>query len=161
MKQAVYAGTFDPFTNGHLTIYEKGSKFFDVTIILAHNQEKKRSFDIDLMKNAIIKDIRNVEKVVSEDKLYKRVIVYDGLIAQYCKENNIQYLIRGIRNNMDYQYEEEIAKINKEIYNRLETIYFRSDNEIISSSMVKTFLKYNQDVRRYVPVNVNNLIRSI
>jgi pantetheine-phosphate adenylyltransferase len=82
----------------------------------------------------------------------------DTLVADYCKTLNAQYLVRGIRNTSDYLYEENIAKINREINPELKTIYFRADNEVISSSMVRELAHYNKDISAYVPVEIFNLI---
>lgn len=143
---AIYPGSFDPFTNGHLDMVIKGTKLFDkLHIIIGVNANKKRSYDSEKMKTAIeetlkLKNITNCE-----------VYVYDGLVAQYTNENNIGYMIRGLRNNMDYNYEENIAEINKLINPKLEYVYFRAENVAVSSSMVKELNSYHKDVSKFVP----------
>ena len=77
--------------------------------------------------------------------------IFDGLIAKYAKANGIRYMIRGLRNNMDYNYEENIAEVNKLINPEMEYIYFRAENVAVSSSMVKELRNYDQDVSMYVP----------
>jgi pantetheine-phosphate adenylyltransferase len=86
------------------------------------------------------------------------VLMYDGLIADFCKKNNIQYLIRGLRNTSDYLYEENIAKFNYELNPNLKTVYFRSINETISSSMVKELLKYKKPIDKYVPIEISQTL---
>jgi len=152
---AIYPGSFDPFTNGHLDMVIKGSRLFDkLHIIIGVNANKKRAYDSFKMKEAIeetlrLKNITNCE-----------VIVYDGLVAQYTNEYNIKYMIRGLRNNMDYNYEENIAEINKLINPKLEYVYFRAENVAVSSSMVKELNSYNKDVSKFVPAPVWEIMNS-
>ena len=87
-----------------------------------------------------------------------KVVIFNGVIALYCKENNIEYTVRGLRNNMDYNYEENISEVNKLINPELETVYLRADVKAISSSMVKELMKYNQSIRAFVPYTVQQLI---
>ena len=152
-KAALYAGSFDPFTNGHLSIVKEACEIFDmVYICIANNSEKRRHIPVEKMKEAI-------EKALEEQGLiYTNVIICDKLIADVCSEYGVKYLIRGIRNTSDYLYEENIAKINKEINPELKTIYLRSENETISSSMVRELLKYGKPVEKYVPSSVLELL---
>ena len=78
--------------------------------------------------------------------------------VDFCKEHNIDYLVRGLRNTSDYLYEENIAKINYELNPKLKTIYFRSENEAISSSMIREFLKYGKPVHKYVPKEILRIL---
>lgn len=152
---AIYPGSFDPFTNGHLDMVIKGSKLFDkVHIVIGVNAAKKRSYDAEKIKVAIEETLR--ERNITNCEVY----VYDGLIAQYTKQNNIGYMIRGLRNNMDYNYEENIAEINKLINPYLEYIYFRAENVAVSSSMVKELHSYDQDVSKFVPPAVWKIINK-
>ena len=145
-KTAMYPGSFDPFTNGHLDIVKKAAALFDlVYIVIGVNSNKRRSFPAETMKTAI-------EKALEENKIANCVVcVYDGLTAAYSKQNKIPYMIRGLRNNMDYNYEENIAEVNKLIDPKLEYIYFRAENVAVSSSMVKELHLYRQDISKYVP----------
>ncbi len=154
-KKALYPGSFDPFTNGHLDIVKKAAALFEeVYIVIGVNAKKKRSFDSEKMKNAIEEalkdcDIRNC-----------KIEVYDGLIAAYAKNNGIRYMIRGLRNNMDYNYEENIAEVNKLIYPEMEYVYFRAENVAVSSSMVKELHSYGQDVSPYLPAKILAVIEA-
>lgn len=154
-NSAIYPGSFDPFTNGHLDIVKKASKLFDnVYIIIGINKKKKRSYDTEKMKSAII---RTLEK----EKLANcHVFIYDGLVAEFAKEHNATYMIRGLRNNLDYNYEENIAEVNKLINPVLEYVYFRAENVAVSSSMVKELLSYNKDVSKYLPEPVFVTIKN-
>lgn len=153
MNVAIYPGSFDPFTNGHLDIVKKASKLFDeVHIVIGVNANKRRTYDVEIMKGAIEKTLRDEE--ISNCS----VVVYDGLVAEYTKKNNIAYMIRGLRNNMDYNYEENIAEVNKLIDPNLEYVYFRAENVAVSSSMVKELNGYGQDVSKFVPQPIQKII---
>lgn len=150
---AIYPGSFDPFTNGHLDMVIKGAKLFDkVYVVIGVNANKKREYDSEKMKKAIeetlvINNISNCE-----------VIVHEGLVAEYTKEKNIKYMIRGLRNNMDYNYEENIAEINKLINPDLEYVYFRAENVALSSSMVKELNSFKKDISKFVPEPVRRVM---
>ena len=154
-KKALYPGSFDPFTNGHLDIVRKASALFDeVYVLIGINSSKKRAFDADKMKNAI-------EKTVEQFGFNNvKVIVYDGLIAAFAKDNHIKYMIRGLRNNMDYYYEENIAEVNKLIDPDMEYVYFRAKSVAVSSSMVKELYMYGQDVSSFLPEAVYEVLKS-
>ena len=158
INKAVYAGSFDPFTNGHLVMVKKVSKLFDwVYVVMANNSKKHRTYDIDKMKEVI-------QEILKDNALYNvAVVTYDGLVADFCREHDVQYLIRGLRNNMDYNYEENISDINKLINPNVESVYFRAENDLertISSSMVKELFSYGKDVSLYVPTKVLELMQS-
>ena len=115
-----YAGSFDPFTNGHMQIVKKASKCFSKIIIgIAKNSEKVIRIDKEKMKEAIEKTIReqNLENVY--------VVLYDGLTVAEAQKQGATILIRGLRNGTDYQYEETIAEVNTKL-SGLDTCYFRA-----------------------------------
>lgn len=152
-KKAIYPGSFDPFTNGHLDIVKKAAPLFDeVYITIGINAKKQRAFDPARMKAAIEGTVREL----GLDNV--RVTAYEGLVAEYAKENGIEYMIRGLRNNMDYNYEENIAEVNKLINPEIEYVYFRADSVAISSSMVKELHSYGKDVAKYLPKAVHEMI---
>ena len=128
---AVYAGSFDCYTNGHHDIVKKAAVLFDrLYIVIAVNSEKRRRYPAELMQAAIARTL----------------------------ENDIGYAIRGLRNRMDYDYEENIAAVNKLIAPNLETVYFRADNNGISSSLIAELSKYRKDFSGLVPPAVNELL---
>jgi pantetheine-phosphate adenylyltransferase len=153
-RKAIYPGSFDPLTNGHLDIIKKSTAIFDeVIIMIGVNSQKKRSFDAEDIKRAI-------ERTLEINAITNcRVCIHNGLVAEFAKQNNVKYMIRGLRNNMDYNYEENIAEVNKLINPDMEYIYFRADNVAVSSSMVKELIHYRQDVSKYVPMPVLELIK--
>ena len=152
-KKALYPGSFDPFTNGHLDIVKKASALFEeVYILIGINAKKNRTFSSDKMVTAI-------EKTLEQCGITNaKVAVYEGLVAEYAKENGIHYMIRGLRNNMDYNYEENIAEVNKLINPDMEYVYFRAENVAVSSSMVKELHGYGLDVSSYVPKPVLEML---
>lgn len=150
-KKALYAGSFDPFTKGHLSIVEKSAELFDEVVIgIAYNSKKKRNTDINAMIEAIKKQVSDLDNV--------SVTCINGLVADWCREREYYYLVRGLRDTSDYLYEENVAKINKEINSNLRTIYFRSDNDVISSFMVRELCEYNKDVSKYVPEEIYKIL---
>ncbi len=156
MKQAFYPGSFDPFTNGHLHVVKTACKLFDMVIIgIGINFQKERRFSNIAMKKAI------EETLLLENIDNAQVIIYDGLSVDAAKENNCNFLIRGLRNDMDYQYEENLSQINEEI-SGLDTIYLRSGLlGFISSSMVVELMQNNKDVSKYLPTPVYNAVKSV
>ena len=102
-----------------------------------------------------------IESTLKEKNITNcEVIIYEGLVAEYTKTNNIGYMIRGLRNNMDYNYEENIAEINKLINPNLEYVYFRAENVAVSSSMVKELYSYGKDVSKFVPKPVKEMMKK-
>ena len=153
-KKAIYPGSFDPFTNGHLDIVKKAAALFDeLYIVIGVNSSKKRNFSSEGMKDAI-------EKTLAELEITNCIVcTHEGLVAEFARKFGIQYMIRGLRNNMDYNYEENIAEVNKLINPEMEYIYFRAENVAVSSSMVRELHIYDLDISKYVPAPVLSLIR--
>lgn len=150
MCKAFYAGSFDPFTNGHLNVLDHASKIFDkVYICIMTNPQKKRFIDVKSSEQMIIQVIEdrydNVELVRAST----------GLTYKQAKICGCDYLVRGIRNNgLDYPFEESCAEFNKEIGN-INTIFIRADvNQNISSTMIRTLLANEEDISKYVPEQV-------
>lgn len=155
MKIGFYAGSFDPFTNGHLHVVAQSAKLFDKVIVgIGVNTNKTRRFDQELMKKAI-------EQVMLENNLNNvEVITYDNLSVDVAMQHNATFLVRGLRNGMDYDDEENMASINEEI-SGLDTVYIRAGRlGSISSSMVMELLRNNKDVSKYLPKEVMALIKK-
>ena len=154
MKIGFYTGSFDPFTNGHLHVVKKAAEVFDKVIIgIGIHPTKRRRYDKEDMKHAI-------EKVLKRENLDNVcVIEYDNLSVDCAKEHNSTYLIRGIRNGTDYEYEEIMASMNEEL-SGLDTIYFRAGKlGNISSSMVVELLRNGKDVSNYLPNEIVEVIK--
>ena len=152
---ALYAGSFDPYTNGHHAIVRKAAALFDeVVVMIAVNIAKTRAFDAEAMAGAI-------RAAAEADGLSNvRVVTHGGLVADFCAENGIRWYVRGLRNNMDYNYEENLAQINHLINPALESIYLRSDDPAISSSMIRELMAFGKPVAAFVPAPVAALLRE-
>lgn len=153
MKIGFYAGSFDPFTVGHLHIVKTASKLFDKVIVgIGINPKKTRRFDKDKMCLAIEKLLK------SENILNAECILFDGLTADVAKEMGASFLIRGVRNGIDYDFEENLALVNEELSN-IDTIYIRAGAfGAVSSSMVFELLKRNKDVSKYIPAHIIDVV---
>lgn len=156
MNIGFYAGSFDPFTNGHLHVIATAAKLFDKVVVgIAVNPNKQRRFDKELMQKAI------EETLIQEGLTNVEVISFDNLTGDVAINCNSTFLVRGIRNGMDYEYEENMAQINQKDICGLDTIYIRA-GELgnISSSLVMELLKHGKDVSKYLPREVLNLVLS-
>lgn len=149
---AFYAGSFDPFTLGHLELIKQASNIFSKVIIgIGINPDKKRRYDKEQMKKAII-DTLNEEKILNCD-----VVIYEGFTYQAALDNESNILIRGLRNETDYIYEEKIAEFNDKY--GINTIYLRAGNlGHISSSFVYNQIQNSQDITSYVSEPVKKII---
>lgn len=155
MKIGFYAGSFAPFTNGHLHVVKTASKLLDKVIIgIGINSKKNSRYDNNLMKIAI-------EKILKREKIDNvSVIVYNNLSADAAMEQNANVLIRGIRNTMDYEYEEKMALINEEL-SGLDTIYIRAGEfGNVSSSLVIELMENGKDVSKYLPKEIIDFLRE-
>ena len=155
MKVGFYAGSFGTFTIGHLHIVKVDSKIFDKVVVgIGVNPKKTRRFDKIKMKESIEKLLK------SEDVNNFEVITFDGLTADVASEYGAEFLIRGVRNGIDYDFEENLALINEEIAG-IDTIYVRAgEYGAISSSMVFELLKRNKDVSKYIPKFIIDVIKE-
>lgn len=150
-----YAGSFDPFTNGHLEIVKKVAKCFDQVIIgIGYNPEKTAKNDKDIMKKAIEETMENL-------KLNNiKVVIYKGLTVDAAKKEKANILIRGLRNGTDYQYEENISEINEKISD-IDTCYFRAGElGYISSSTVMELYNNKKNVDKYIPEPVVKILKK-
>ncbi len=155
MKKGFYAGSFDPFTNGHLHVVAKSAEIFDEVVVgIGINADKKRRFSRDEMQVAMT-------KVMERENLNNvKVITFDNLATDAAIENGCNILIRGVRNGIDYEQEENLATTNEEL-SGLDTIYIRAGKlGIISSSLVMELRHYNKDITSYVPKEIFKLIKK-
>ena len=146
---AIFPGSFDPFTKGHLDIVKRGLPLFDKIIIaIGTNSSKKRSFPTELM----------VEKIKSLFGITDKVEVktYTGLTALFAKEENATFLLRGLRNGIDLEYESPISQANNLVNNELESVFLltRPEFSFISSSVVRDLHRYGQDVDNLLPYSL-------
>ena len=158
MSIGFYAGSFDPFTNGHLAVIKKSVKLFDKVIIgIGVNPNKKRSFCSATTMQEIITDVCESENFHDFE-----VLVYEGLTAEVAtKSCKADFLIRGLRDATDYGYEENLAQINQKLYN-IDTVFLRAgDCGFISSSLIRELIKHGErDIcKSYVPKAVYDYIK--
>ena len=146
MKIAVFPGSFDPLTIGHVELVKRAIPLFDQIIIaVGVNSQKKSLFTLEER----LKHIREV--FIKEDKVV--VDQHKGLTAKYCIEKNAQYLLRGLRNASDFDYEKQLSQMNQIIGNGVETVFFISQPQYshISSTLVREVIKGGGDASPFLP----------
>lgn len=153
MTKGFYAGSFDPFTIGHLSVVQRSAKMFDEVVVgIGVNPDKKRRFDVEKMKEAM-QQIMNRYNLTNVS-----IISYDEMTTDAAKKVGATFLIRGLRNGMDYEQEENLALINEEV-SEFDTLYVRAGKlGYVSSSMVMELLKYRKNVSKYLPEEVYQLV---
>ena len=157
MKQkiAVYAGSFDPVTYGHLDIIERASKIFrHLVVSIFTNKNKKAMFTLDERKDMLKKAIGR-KKNISID-------CFDGLLVEYVKQKKVNIVVRGLRAISDLEYEFQIAGINRMLYKDIETVFFMPSAKYshLSSSMVREIAQFKGDVSKLVPPYVAKTIKK-
>ena len=156
MVTAIYAGSFDPFTNGHLDILKSGTEIFDKIIIaVAYNPQKKSFIPIQDRVTLIqecVKDLKNVE-----------VDSFGGLTVEYAQKHGAVVLLRGLRNAADYEYEVQMAQVNEALSKNIKTVFLNSKPEYsyVSSSAVREILLNNGDVSKMVPKPVCKYLKKL
>ena len=147
MKIAVFPGSFDPLTKGHEDVILRALPLFDKIIIaIGLHHEKNGFFSIEQRKLFIQNCFQNSSIEVQ---------TFTGLTGDFCKKNHADYIIRGIRNGIDFEYEKDMAQNNKKIFN-IDTLFFISNPELshISSTIVRDLLKHNGDISSLIPDNI-------
>ncbi len=145
-KTAIFPGSFDPFTRGHEDIVLRALNIFDkVVIAIGHNSNKKRYFPLEYMVDCIEKAFTKTDNI--------EVIVYDELTADIAKKYDAKYLVRGLRNTTDFEYENSISQINRYLNVDLETIFLITAPDLapISSSIIREVHRYGGDVSPFLP----------
>ena len=148
MKRAVFPGSFDPITLGHCEIIKKAVNIFDEVIVaVGSNPDKKYHFSVNRRLEFIKNEFANKTKV--------KVKSYDGLTADFCKKIDAKYIVRGLRNSADFEFEKKIAHFNKSLDN-IETIFILTspENSFLSSSIVREIINNNGDFKKFVPKSV-------
>jgi pantetheine-phosphate adenylyltransferase len=140
MKKAIYSGTFDPFTIGHLDIIRKANLIFDeIVIAVAVSKDKKPMFSIDKRVEIIETSVKEFPNVKVES--------FDTLLVDFANKKDIYNIIRGVRNGVDFEYEKNMNSANNYLEKQLNTIFFlpNKEHEFISSSLVRELIKFNKD----------------
>jgi pantetheine-phosphate adenylyltransferase len=160
MKTAIYPGTFDPITYGHIDVIRKSLKIFDKLVVATTNNiNKDYYFSIEerlsIIKNSLFKDLR-----LDNNKI--KVIPFDTLTINLCKKYKASVIIRGLRAVSDFEYEFQLAGMNKKLNTNIETIFLMSDieNQIISSKFVKEISKLGGNINKFVSKSTVKMLKS-
>tara|TARA_B100001559_G_scaffold131774_1_gene110870 strand:- start:750 stop:1202 length:453 start_codon:yes stop_codon:yes gene_type:complete len=148
MKRAVFPGSFDPVTIGHQDIVNRGLMIFNEIIIgVGENTDKKYMFSSNERFDFVSKTFEADTKVL--------IKTYDGLTVDFCKKNNAEFIIRGLRNPADFEFEKSIALTNREMTG-IETVFFLTSpkNSFISSSIVRDLIKNKGDYKLFIPKEI-------
>ena len=148
MNRAVFPGSFDPITLGHSDIIERGSKLFDELIIaIGINADKRYMFSLEQRKRFIEDAFKNNPKI--------KVVTYSGLTIDFCKNNEVDYILRGLRNPADFEFEKAIAHTNRHL-SSIETVFLltAARTSYISSSIVRDVIRNNGNYTKLVPKSV-------
>lgn len=148
MKKAIFPGSFDPITNGHYDIIKRGVSLFDEVIVaIGVNAEKKYMFSLEDRKRFIEEAFKGEPKV--------KVITYSGLTIDLCKKEKANFILRGLRNPADFEFEKAIAHTNR-VMSKIETVFLltAARTSFISSSIVRDVLRNGGDITQLVPESV-------
>lgn len=154
-KVALFPGTFDPFTLGHLDIVNRGLNMFDeVVVAIGTNMGKKHMFSLE-QREQWIKEIFDIEPRV-------RVASYEGLTAKYAEQIGAHFILRGLRTNQDFTYEKQIAYVNEDMLPTINSVFLMSHqtNATVSSTIVRDLIQFGGDYEKYLPPSVCKAIRS-
>ena len=159
-KVAIYPGTFDPITFGHIDVIKKGLKLFDKIVVAVSDVDNKDYlFDslerINIIKKALFSDLKlNKKKII--------IISFKTLTTDICKKFNSKIILRGLRAVSDFEYEFQLAGMNRKLNNEVETLFLMSDveNQIISSKFVKEIVKLKGDIRKFATKSTIKLLRE-
>lgn len=146
---AVFPGSFDPITKGHENVVRRAAAMFDEIIVaIGHNTTKQSMFDLEQRRQWIDETFADLSHV--------RTAIYQGLTVDYCKQEGARFLLRGLRNSGDFEYERTIAHMNKALWQDLETILIFTDTAYVSvhSTVIREIIKNNGDVSEFVPAAV-------
>ncbi|KAB7727906.1 pantetheine-phosphate adenylyltransferase [Rudanella paleaurantiibacter] len=147
---ALFPGSFDPFTKGHEDIVLRGLNLFDQIIIgIGRNANKQRYFPLDDMVRFIEQTFRDYPSV--------SVLPYDGLTANVAREAGAKFLLRGLRNTTDFEYENSISQVNRYVYEDVETVFLITSPHLapISSSIIRDLHRYGKNVDAFVPYKLD------
>ncbi len=154
-NKAVYPGSFDPLTNGHLDIIERASKLYsEVTVAVLVNTSKQGLFSLQERVEMIQEEVKHLPNV--------KVDSFVGLLMNYCEDNDIHVIIRGLRAISDYEYEMQIAQMNRTLNEDVETVFLMTNTKysFLSSSIVKEVTRFGGDVGGIIPVSVQQKLKE-
>ncbi len=159
-KTAIYPGTFDPITFGHIDVIKKSLKIVDKLIVAVSNGNSKKylfnsSERVQIIKKALFQDLKN-------DKKRIKVITFNNLTTSLCKKYNSTLILRGLRAVSDFEYEFQLAGMNRKLNQKIETIFLMSDveNQIISSRFVKEIAELKGDLKKFTTKNTIKALKD-
>ena len=160
-KVAIYPGTFDPITYGHIDVIKKGLKLFDKIVVAVSNVDNKNYlFDSDeriqIVKKALFLDLKLNKKKIT-------IISFNSLTTDLCKKYKSTIILRGLRAVSDFEYEFQLAGMNRKLNSKIETIFLMSDleNQIISSRFVKEIAQHKGDLRKFTTKSTIKSLKNI
>ena len=159
-KVAIYPGTFDPITFGHIDVIKKGLKLFDKIVVAVSDVDNKNylfnsSERIEIIKKSLFSDLKfNKKKVL--------IISFTTLTTDLCKKYKSNIILRGLRAVSDFEYEFQLAGMNRKLNNNIETLFLMSDveNQIISSKFVKEIVKLKGDIKKFTTKSTIKLLKK-
>tara|TARA_A100001015_G_scaffold314395_1_gene423750 strand:- start:1255 stop:1749 length:495 start_codon:yes stop_codon:yes gene_type:complete len=159
-KIAIYPGTFDPITYGHIDVIKKGLKLFDKIIVAVSNVDNKSYLfnseeRMEIVNKALFKDIKlNKKKII--------IISFTSLTTDLCKKYKSNVILRGLRAVSDFEYEFQLAGMNRKLNKNIETLFLMSnvENQIISSKLVKEIIKLKGDVKKFTTKSTIKLLKE-
>ena len=155
MRKAVYPGTFDPVTYGHLDVIKRGSKIFDELVVaVGHNPLKDPLFTINERMDMISKNTKNISNI--------KVDSFEGMLTDYMKEMQTNVILRGIRTVSDFEYEFQRALTNRVLKTDIETVFVMTSQEysFLNSSLIKEAVSLGGDISKFVPSDVEKLLQQ-
>lgn len=155
MKRAIYPGSFDPVTNGHLDVIERGRKLFDEVIVaVAHNDEKQALFSLEERLHLLEQSIGKIDNV--------RIAQFEGLLVEFAVAQKASAVIRGLRAVSDFEFEFQMALMNRKLETAVETIFLMPKEEYtyLSSRIIKEIARLGGDVSGFVPPGVVQALGS-
>lgn len=156
MRTCIYPGTFDPITNGHLDVLHRACRMFEnVIVAVAESTSKSTFFPIEERLRLVTENIESIDNA--------RAMAFDGLLINFAKKQNAQVIIRGLRAVSDFEYEFQMALMNRHLEPEIETILVMTKEgyNYTSSSIMKQVAAYHGDISRFVPDNVAEALRNI
>ncbi|HIG89286.1 pantetheine-phosphate adenylyltransferase [Candidatus Thioglobus sp.] len=154
-KIAIYPGSFDPITNGHIDLIHRASKLFDTVVIgITQNSKKKSFLSIDDRVNAAITALKDIDNI--------QVLSFNTLLVDFANEQNAQVILRGLRAVSDFEYEFQLSGMNKHLNPNIETLFMTPAEQYanISSSLVREILTLGGDISAFVPQSVEKLLKA-
>ncbi len=159
-KVAIYPGTFDPITFGHIDVIKKALKLFSKIVVAVSDVDNKNYLfnadeRIDIIKKALFNDLKlNKKKII--------IISFTSLTTDLCKKYKSNIILRGLRAVSDFEYEFQLAGMNRKLNNNVETLFLMSDveNQIISSKFVKEIIKLNGDIKKFTTTSTIKLLKK-